>query len=254
MKKIILSLVYALIAVGLTYVSSSSYILPFLVEKGILGIAIDTERIKELCLFASMVFAGVFLPVSLCKAEIQRDNAIDQRNQLLKMTKNNFGITLERFSSNFSGFEIRFFIPKHPVLYSIEEKLGIKHKKEFIIKNIDIIANQGATKGLSFEVSPNSQGLVGECYRQKSMVYDDMLAETNSINYSLQPKQLSRTSNLRWSICCPIIDEKDNVVAIMAFDGTKPITIKKEKTNELADHILTFSRVLYDAVPQMFRR
>lgn len=141
------------------------------------------------------------------------------------------------------------------MLYKLADKLHFASlSRKFIIKNIDLIAEQGITKDLQFEVFPNPQGLVGMCYDTKSVVFDDDLEHTNSNSYNLKTNQIDRTSNLKWSICCPICDNNDTVVAIMALDGKAPIKISKEKETALNKEIVAFSRMLYDSVPQLFKR
>lgn len=251
---IITTIIYTSIPAFLSYMSSSVSFLPTLVSKGIIGQSINIDLVKDICLILSIILSVVLLSYNLCKTKIQYEDVLTQRNLLIKMNKDNLGIVLSKLSSNFSDFDIRIFIPKWPLLYKIADRFQWSIRKEFIIKNIDLIANQGATKNLSFEISPNPQGLVGECYKSKRMIYDDNLESTNSTNYSLNAGQISRTSNLKWSICCPIIDNNDSVVSIIALDGTKKITIDQDKEKELSDNIFTYSRILYDTVPQLFRR
>ena len=160
-----------------------------------------------------------------------------------------------RFLSDSSSFDIRIFIPKNPLLYKILDKLHISNfKRKFAIKNIDLIAEQGITKNLQFEVYPNQEGLVGLCYKTKSMVYDDDLENTNDKIYQLNQNQISRTSNLKWSICCPVCDKTNSVVAIIALDGKTKITIDEKKEDTLRNELLAFSCLLYDSVPQLFKR
>ena len=86
------------------------------------------------------------------------------------------------------------------------------------------------------------------------MVFDDNLEHSNSTDYNLGENQISRTSNLKWSICCPIFDTNNAVVAILALDGKSKITIAEENAPILNEHIVAFSRLLYDSVPQLFKR
>lgn len=238
----------------LSYVASSPTFLNQLVVKGIIGNSVPLDIIRDLCFISGIILSAILLSWNLICKTTQYEDVLEQRNYLIKMNKDNLKIVLSDLSSGFSSFDIRIFIPRYPKLYMICNKIGIDCKREFIIKNIDIIANQGATKNLKFEVYPNTQGLVGQCYKSKAMVYDDQLEKTNNTKYSLTEGQISRTSNLKWSICCPIINENNEVVSVMAFDGTENITIDRNKQKELSDNILTYTRMLYDAVPQLFRR
>ena len=172
------------------------------------------------------------------------------------MNKNILSSSLgKRFLSESSSFDIRIFIPKNPILYKIADKLKIKDiQKKFTIKNIDLIAEQGIAKNLEFEVSPNPQGLVGMCYDTKAMVYDDDLEHTNDKKYQLKENQINRTSDLKWSICCPVTNESNTIIAIIALDGKTRIKIDKAKEETLREEMVTFSCMLYDAVPQLFKR
>ena len=108
---------------------------------------------------------------------------------------------------------------------------------------------------MEFEVSPDPQGLVGLCYNIRSVVYDDDLERNNGDDiYNLTEYQLSRTTNLKWSICCPVFDTSNTVIAILALDGKNQITIDDNNKSEIRNQIVVFSRLLYDAVPQLFRR
>ena len=254
LKHLIVVILFSAIPAFLSYAANSPYLLEKMVSAKILGSAFPIDLIQNVCFVLSIILSTILLSCNLFLTQMKYDDLLDQRGLLIRMTKDNLRIVLSELSSGFSDFDIRFFIPRFPKWYYLCNRLHLKYKREFAIKNIDIIANQGATKNLRFEVFPNPQGLVGQCYRTKNMVYDDMLEKTNATEYSLTAGQISRTSNLKWSICCPIIDTNDEVVAIVAFDGTKKIHINRDKQKELSDNIFTYTRMLYDAVPQLFRR
>lgn len=157
--------------------------------------------------------------------------------------------------SNQADFDIRIFIPKFPTLYKIADFLRIPNvPRKFVIKNIELIAEPGTTNNLEFEVFPHQEGLVGDCYFRKAMVYDDDLETTNSINYNLGQNQITRTSNLKWSICCPVFEDSNTVVAILALDGKTKITIDQRNESALREQLIAFSRLLFDSVPQLFKR
>ena len=154
-------------------------------------------------------------------------------------------------------FDIRIFLPKRPWNYRIFSKLPFKmfKKKKFSIKNIDVVSGAKNSWKLEFEVYPNQQGLVGMCYNEKAIVFDDNLEETNSDpKYKLGRYHLSQTSELKWCICSPIFDENDEVVAILALDGKSKTKIDCQNKDALVNQILTFSTMLYGSVPQLFRR
>ena len=256
LKRFITVVIVSAIPAFLSYLANSSLLFDKMIEFGLLSDSIDIPLVQDYCLWIGIVFSAIFISINLFIKSVNLDRVSEQRNSLISMMKDLLTSSLgKRFLSESCPFDIRIFIPKHPFLYKLTDQIKfIKIKKKFIIKNIDLIANQGITKDLQFEVYPNQEGLVGSCYKTKSMVYDDDLENTNSKNYQLTQNQQDRTSKLKWSICCPICDENDIVVAIIALDGNTRITIDKEKEIEIREQMVSFSRMLYDSVPQLFTR
>lgn len=253
--KIIVSvLCFTAIPTFLAYVASSDYFLSTLEQKGWLGQNANIQLIKDVCLWISIILSAWLLSFNSAKAQINHEKSLEQRNLLLKMSKEILNEGLSKIQLGFSDFNIRIFIPKHPVLLKIAHVLHIKNKQiTYVIKNIPQIADQGTTNNLEFKVFPEPQGLVGECYNRKSVLCDDNLENTNP-TYKLNKHQLTRIANLKWSICCPIFDSSDDVIAILALDGKNKITINATNKEEIGTQIVVFSRMLYDAVPQLFRR
>ncbi len=255
-KQVLLVVLISAIPSILSYLANSSLIFDKLIEEGFVGESLNIKLVQDYCLCIGIVISALFLSLNLIITKIKYENAVEQRNSLIKMQKTVFASALGmRFSSDPSSFDIRIFVPKHPVLYRIADKLHFKKvKKKFVIKNIDLIAEQGLTKNLQFEVYPKHEGLVGICYNDHVMVLDDNLEKTNDKNYEMNQSQIDKTSNLKWSICYPILDNSDVVVAIIALDGQTRITIGKDKENDLKNDIGSFSHLLYTSVPQLFKR
>lgn len=247
---------FSAIPSALSYLANSSLIFEWLKKYEIIGQGVNIAAIQDRCLWLGIILSAVFLSANLFWKTVQRNQAIEERNSLIKMNKSILATALgETFHCNQLSFSVRIFIPKHQIFYAFADWIKLKNfKKSFIIKNIDLISDEGRTKDLQFEVSPKQEGLVGACYAGRMMVYDDDLENTNSKDYNLGEHQISRTSNLKWSVCCPIHDESNAVVAIIALDGTSKITIDKSNENALREHLVAFSRMLYDFVPQLFKR
>lgn len=253
--KIILSIILLTsIPAILTYLSKDKFIFSLLESKGIISYD-QIENIQKICMFLSVIIAAGILPFQMGTIKFAHKDVIKQRDSLIKMNKEILKETLiTRFSPNFSDMNIRIFVPKYPKIYKILDLLHIKKKQiVYKIKNITLIAQEGMTGNLEFQVEPKVQGLVGVCYLKHSMVYDDNLSITNNKNYDMTNDQIQRTSNLEWIICCPILDNNDKVIAIISFDGTRSVSIKQSQINALSKQIYMFSRMLYDAVPEIFR-
>lgn len=237
-----------------SYAANSDVFLPRLQAQGILGSTVNVPILQDTLLWIGIFLSVLLLGGSLSFSNTKRDAMEDQRNALIQMNK----IILSSALSKCVGlenidFDVRIFVPKHPHLYDIANFFGIPVPKKFIIRNIALIARPGTTQKLQFEVFPKTEGLVGLCYSQKAMMYDDDLKNTNSVLYELGPTQIDQTSNLMWSICCPILREDNTVHAIIALDGKAKITLSDSAMRGFRKDIIAFSRLLYDAVPQLFR-
>ncbi len=257
-KTILSVLLFTAIPSVLSYVSNSNLLFEKLINQNILSKDINIQYVQDICSWLSILLSVILLSLNLARTQIEFDNVLEQRNLLIKMNKDNLRTALcEKFSGDFNHFDIRLFIPKHPKLYALYDFLGLSdYKTFFVVKNIPQIADPGVTSNLEFQVSPQTekQGLVGECYNDGRIVYDDNLAKTNSKLYNLKNNQITQTVNLEWSICCPIFSSYNKVVAIIALDGKNKLSLNNEKIDELRKQILVFSKMLYEAVPQLFRR
>ena len=151
------------------------------------------------------------------------------------------------------NFDLRIFVPERNIWQRIKTILGKKKEKWFVIRNIEPFARKDITEHLKLRVEPEGQGLVGTAYSTKSIVYDDHLSETNGTVYSLDQAQINRTSTLLWSLCIPILSEKNEVVAIMAIDsGTSQLDIGGNK-DEIRMLTNTLAVMLRDSVPELFK-
>ncbi len=263
MKKIflifILPILYEIICSGLVYLSKSQIAWDYLKKINIFNQSLKIDKCQDVCLILSIVLSAIFLSINLIRKNLKYEKIQGQRNSLMKMNKENLGFALKEYSTGFSDFDMRIFVPKYPRIYKILDYKILNYipflkKRIFTIKNIDLLANEGATKGLEFEVSPNVEGLVGQCYQEQGVILDDNLEITNAIKYSLKQSQIYKTANLKWSICCPIFeDNSDNIIAIIALDGTNPIKINEDKIKELSDFLCVFLTRIYDVVPHLFK-
>ena len=255
LKAIIKTVIISAIPAVLSYLANSS--LPFdkLIEWKVLSAEVDIPLVQDWCLWLSIGMTAVLLSLNLIITQHKYECTLEERDRLIKMAKsileNSF---VKKYFQEHVDFNMRFFVPKYSVLYWLADRLKFKYiKKKFVIKNIELIADPGITKDLQFEVSPKVEGLVGQCYTKKCVLWDDKLESTNTTAYNLDQHQISRTTDLKWIICCPIYGHTSEIVAILALDGkTNTAITDNEKT--LGLELTAFSRMLFDAVPQLFKR
>ena len=140
-------LLATLVPSGLTYLANSDYFFQKLIEKRIIGESFNITQTQDVLLVLGIVSSVLLLSVNLLFSKIRYNRTTEQRDQLLTMNAEIMKSALKPLG--FGDFDIRIFIPEHPIYYKI---LGLKKdvlgKKVFIIKNIQTLAtcNEQRTK------------------------------------------------------------------------------------------------------------
>ena len=255
-KRIVLNgVVCSLLPALCTYLSKGNNILDQLQKNQYIGANIDLTFWKEIFFVLSIVFTFILCTCNIISTKSKEEDYHIQRDNLLKQCKD---ILTESLSSEFGmehlAIDIRIFVPNITWKNKVVNFLKKTNKVVYIIKNIDKLADAGTTNNLQFEVSPTPCGLVGKCYQTKNVVYDDKLEHTNKTDYSLLEHQISKTQNLKFSLACPIFDANGNITAILAIDSQQHITINEQREEILLKAITNFSQLLYEHVPELFRK
>ena len=135
-KQILIVVVISAIPGLLSYMASSSLIFDKLIAYGYVGEAINIPVIQDYCLWISIVLSALFLSLNLIVTKVKYDHILEQRNLLIKMNKKVLSSALgKRFLSEASAFDIRIFVPKHPIIYKII--IG-RHHPENVRQNTNI--------------------------------------------------------------------------------------------------------------------
>lgn len=237
-----------------TYLGQDNNILVRLQEKGYIGPNVNLELFRDWMNILSIVLTFTILTVPLIIANMKSESYKAQRDTLLKNNKDIFGITLkEQLKLENCHINIRVFVPKITLRHIISKWLHLPIKLEYHIKNIDGLADHDITENLKFEVYPRKQGLVGNCYSQKAVLYDDDLINSNETNYNLTDYQKAKTNRLQFILVCPIISELNEVVSIVSFDSYDVIKIHEEQKEPLRKLILNYTQSLYESIPDLFK-
>lgn len=238
----------------LTYLGSSSSFLNNLQKRGIIGEGINVNSMKEACTSLSIIFTFFLITVNTIRIQSKANEYKEQRNNLLNMTKTVFEKAFsEIFNREEINLNIRIYVPKKTLIWKIMHKLGMAVKLEFVVRNINGLAEPGLTNGLKFEVEPNTVGLVGECYKTRGMLYDDDLEHSNNTDYDLKMYQIDKTSNLKFSLVCPIYNERDEIISILALDSTSTLKVSNDKKNDIINSVTNFKQMLVNYIPELFK-
>lgn len=248
-KIVAVALITSAIPAIVTYLGKSDNIIDYLYARNYIGSAFDIDLFKSVCQIISIILSFSIILLQQLATNIKLDNGNKKINGLLYQTKMIFQEALSATLGSKVNFDVRIFVP-------IKKMINLERGRPlyFQIVNYDGLCTAGTTNGLKFKVLPESekQGLVGNCYNMRSMLYDDCLAQNNSSSYHLDNYQISKTRDLEFSIVCPLYNSSDDIVAIIAIDGKQKINITAHKS-EITNNILTFSQTLYENVPELFK-
>ena len=247
-KGILLSLIPALC----TYLSQSENILSWLQNNNYIGTEINIEIVQHITGILSILFTFGLLTIPLIISNLQNLTYKTQRDYLIKNNKEIFQNTLKKQLDN-CKLNVRIFVPRISLWHKICKKLNIKTKNVYCIKNIEGLADKDITDNLKFEVYPNKQGLVGDCFEQKAIVFDDDLENSNETNYNLTHYQIAKTNQLKFILVCPIFSENEEIISIISFDSYDTIKIKDEAKDKIRKLILNYTQSLYECIPEVFK-
>jgi len=223
---------------------------------GYIGEAVDIETLKSNFSIIGVFLTFALLTTNLIIHEMEEGKYKRQSQQLIKYNKDILinGLA-ESLGKEYCNIDIRIFVPEKTLWWKVKYLFNKNVPLLFSIKNIEGLAEAGLTNNLKFQVSPsdNVQGLVGKCYQNRKIIYDDNLKETNSKEYNLTDFQKSKTSDLKFIIVCPIFNKDRDIDAIVAFDCKHEIKINHQE-DKFVDAILSYTQQLYEYVPEIFKK
>lgn len=255
---IIEGILYSLIPALCTFLGQSDA-LELLQKNEYIGKSVNINTIKNICFILSIFLTFSILTTKLIISQIRENRFREQRSNFIKFNKEIFVKTLmSEFGKEFENINIRIFVPKKPLVWYIRRIFFKDTPLYFVIRNIEGLANPGLTKNLSFQVTPNKQGLVGDCYNSKQMVFDDDLEHNNKTYYDLSRSQVNKTNELKFSLVCPLFKDNNNndeIIAIVAFDSTDRILVDSDKKTKILERsIPNYTQQLLDYAPELFKK
>lgn len=203
-----------------------------------------------------------FLSIRLALVEIEKNSILKQRVCLIRYNKDNFLDVLQNMGLiEHTNINIRLFVPKKGILTVIKKILNkvllnkVKFTREFIIKNVEGLGIRDKTDNLSFIVYPEEkmQGLVGRCYNERAIIYDDNLQNTSAV-YNLTAYQIDKTCDIKFCLCAPIYNKKGGVVSIISFDSIHDVKIDKEDRQGWRVPITNYCQYLNECFQDLFNR
>lgn len=219
-------------------------------RRGILGPGIHVSTVKSTCSWLAGILAALFLSLDLYRAKARADELLHQRDALVDTFKEAFVESLEgQLGCRLPRINVRIFVP-------VRTRIKCPWRRNplyFAIRNYRCLAEVGITSGLWFRVTPNPQGLVGECYHTKQIVCNNDLPDSNG-EYNLTEYQRSKTNDTGFVLCAPIINKDDDVLAVVSFDTKGKLSLERRKDfTTFADGAGMCAQRLYVCLPELFK-
>lgn len=256
-KIILAGIICSLFPALFSYLGQSSNTLDWMQKNNLLGSGVNIEILKDVCTGISIILTFTLLTVPLICSQINEKSYHKQRDDLIYQWKDIFVISLgSKLDIKNLNMDIRIFVPKVTLKTKMCKIISPRQfKLKFVIRNLDVLARHDTTDELKFEVYPNPEGLVGQCYTQKIMLNDDNLVQTNDVAYNLTPSQINKTKDLKFSLVCPIFNSDNEVISIVAFDSKQDIKFGTADMQKAVENsVLNFSQMLYSRVPELFKK
>lgn len=115
------------------------------------------------------------------------------------------------------------------------------------------MAESGNTEGLKFEVKPKIQGIVGNVYNEKIILYDDEMTEDKLKElYNLSNFQKSKVNGTKFVLGVPLFNEKDNVDVIITMDSEDDIKINDTNIDKWNLMATKFCQSMHHCVPILY--
>ena len=210
--------------------------------------------IQNWCLWIGGLWIVIILGSDLLIKKVAYNKVSRQRNSLLRVNKD---MLLKTWRSECpdlpSNVNVRAYVPQNKILgvfTNIRRGRPINAVR-FGIRNENGLAEAGLTNHLSFEVSPDPQWLIGQCYQNNNTIVE---CNVRNGQHSLEQWQKSKISSLKWCICVPINNEHDHVIAIVQIDSDTLANVNQWPEEICEELIVPFCLILYEAVPELFRK
>lgn len=215
--------------------------------------------IKDIIWLVSVIFTAIPLQVYMIWNKEKESRAIAERDGLLRFLRDQFQYKLEEEAkTKYPNVNIRVYLPKRKLI-SFINTANYSGKKRVVLfqtvlrnKNISGFCCSDTIEGLYFHTGENAQGLVGECYTQKQILYEDDMRKPDA-EYHLTGYLKDHTLNTRFCLCFPLLNEQDKVLAVISFDSNEPILIHKAVKNIWCDNVTNFCLTLEQTVPHIFK-
>jgi hypothetical protein len=251
-------ILFILIPALLAYLSADKSFIDILKDKKILGEGFNVPLAKQAFLVTSIGISN-FILVAMYEFKNYKLQLSTTKNiALIHNFKTEFlsTIAIEVSDRHFNSVKIRVWKGESKfILFMRKIKCNLRGQtfnKAFCTVEINGLSDIDSTNGLSFEVFPLLQGLVGKCYDEHVIKYEEDISNLNAL-YNLTSYQISKTRNTKFCLTVPLFNNRNEISAIISFDCIYPILIPQSLEGKVADMFTTFTQELSKYYPRLFK-
>lgn len=255
---VIRTILLSLLPASFTYLGLSDNIIDYLKSNGYLGSNFNVTLTKHVFTILSTLFVSVYLFYKHEKYIIRIRTLEKQRRDLIIDNKVIFlqALVNKVENENLNNLHIRIWVEKSNFSYLVKKwfftKFNMKFTKVFTIRNVEGLSTSDITNDLSFKVYPDWQGMVGLCYNERKIIYDQNV-RSSKFDYRLTDHQKTKINGTKFCMCAPIFTDKDEVISIISFDSESEIEIPNSKKKDFEDIVNIYSQRLYINCPEVFQ-
>lgn len=224
----------------LIYFGQSDESFDFLIQKNLIPIGINVEKIQFWFTIIGLLWSGLILPFKYFslnkkykKLELLYKGLIHfHKISLIDTIKSK--LKLQNIELN-----TRIFKPKNDV-YSNLLNLFLK-KTVLQLHKVDGVTDDFHHKTLKFEVNKSRvEGMVGKSYKNRALCVDFNLDENNE--YDLSEEQKLKIGPLSFCSTIPIFDENQSKInAILSIDSNSEILFNDTEKKDWEQHMVYYA-------------
>jgi len=251
-------IIFVFLPAVLAYLGSEKNLIDLLKEKHILGDGFNVSWAKQFSLVASITISNLILMAMFEYKNYKLSLTLAENLSLTTDFKTAFlsALANQLEDPHVNSIKFRVWREEKGVLVFIKKAWSIlsgqQFNKRLVITEIAGLSDIDNMKDLGFEVKPTLQGLVGSCYNERIIKYEEDVTGLDSL-YNLTAFQISKTRHTKFCLCVPIFNKDDKVVTVISMDSIYSISIPQEKEESVANMITVFVQDFSKYFPELFK-
>lgn len=260
MKIILKVILFTALPSILSLAAKTNSFLDYMKLQGIIGANMNLPAVKDILLLFSIILSSFLLSLNLAITSLKKENIEAHRLGLIELCKYILFEGLETATGvEHIDMDINIYVPTRQkcsaIAYAAKALLKnmIIMRRELIQIHVPGLSRWQNNENLIFTLSPRLQGMEGNCFAKGKYIIEESFGKECFSKYNYSNKQQSLFAGIKFHMCCPVFDNSENVVAVMAFSSGQKYEFSKETSELLEIAIRGFCQSLYEKSPELFK-